>query len=72
MPSKTTYTRDITLAYVQSHTPLERDVYIRTPTELGLGPGQVLKVVKPLYGNPESGLLWYLTYLAHHLEVLDT
>lgn len=30
----------------------------------------VLKVVKPLYGIPESGLHWYLTYLDHHLTRL--
>lgn len=27
----------------------------------------VLRVVKPLYGIPDSGLHWYLTYLEHHL-----
>lgn len=30
----------------------------------------VLEIVKPLYGIPESGLHWYLTYLAHHIEHL--
>ena len=69
-PELIPYTRDITQAYIQSHTDLERDVYIRAPKELGLQPGFVLKVVRPLYGIPESGLHWYLTYLSHHLETL--
>ena len=70
LPKMDLYTRDITQAYIQSHTELEREVYIKAPPELGLAPGYVLKVVKPLYGIPESGLHWYLTYLTHHLENL--
>lgn len=30
----------------------------------------VLKVVRPLYGIPESGLHWYLTYIDRHTERL--
>lgn len=30
----------------------------------------VLQVIRPLYGIPESGLHWYLTYLRHHQERL--
>ena len=41
------------------------------PSELGLPSGYALKVLKPLYGIPESGLHWYLTYLSHHLDTLD-
>ena len=70
MPKMNKYTRDITQAYIQSRSQLEREVYIRAPTELGLEPCYVLHVVKPLYGIPESGLHWYLTYLAHHLGTL--
>lgn len=33
----------------------------------GFTPDTVLKVVRPLYGIPESGLNWYLTYLYHHV-----
>lgn len=46
MPDKRTYTRDITQAYIQSTTTLERDVYISAPKEMGLPVGSVLKVVK--------------------------
>lgn len=31
MKTRKTYTRDITRAYIQSHTNLERDVYITAP-----------------------------------------
>lgn len=64
----TPFLRDITQAYVQSDSTLERDVYLKPPPEMNLPPGSVLKVMKPLYGIPESGLHWYLTYLHYHLE----
>lgn len=38
----------------------ELDVYILAPSELGLPKDTVLKVVKTLYGIPESGPDWYL------------
>lgn len=62
--------RHITQTYIQYHADLYRTVYIRAPRELNLTPGFVLKVVEPLYGIPETGLHWYLTYLSHHLETL--
>lgn len=34
---------------------------------MGVPNGTFLKVVKPLYIIPESGLNWYPTYLDHHL-----
>lgn len=67
----TPFIRDVTQAYVQSRSKLERDVYIKAPTELDLPPDTVLKVVKPLYGIPESGLHWYLTYVGHHIDKLN-
>lgn len=65
LPNLIPYTQDITQEYFQSHTDLEREVNIRAPRELGLPPGFVVKVLKPLYGIPESGLHWYLTYLSN-------
>lgn len=50
------YTRDLTQAYIQSKNRLERDVYIRPPPELGLAARIELKVLKPLYEIPESGI----------------
>lgn len=71
IPTMVPYTRDITQAYIQSHTELERTMYIRATKDLGLPDGYVLQVEKTLYGIPESGLNWYLTYLSHHLETLE-
>lgn len=36
----------------------------------GPPPETVLQVVKPLYGIPEAGLHWYITYLSHQLDTL--
>ena len=53
------YLQDISQAYVQSATNLNREFYVRPPreleTELGIDKDSVLKVLKPLYGVPEAG-----------------
>lgn len=67
LPKMPAFLRDISKDYTQSSTDLEREVLIHPPTELEFPPGTVLKVVKPMYGIPESGLHWYLAYLEHHL-----
>jgi hypothetical protein len=64
------YLRDISQAYVQSSTHLNRDFFIRPPPELGLHEGLILKVIKPLYGVPEAGNHWFNTYHRHHIEEL--
>jgi hypothetical protein len=64
------YLRDISQAYVQSRTPLDRDFFARPPTELGLEPGTILKIIRPLYGVPEAGNHWFQTYHRHHREKL--
>jgi hypothetical protein len=69
------YLRDISQAYVQSTTLLNRDFYIRPPHELlqqlGLQKDSILKVVKPLYGVPEAGNHWFKTYHSHHIKKLS-
>ena len=65
------YLRDISQAYVQSTTSLNREFYIRPPKELGLQEGSVLKVIKPLYGVPEAGAHWFNTYHNHHTKNLS-
>jgi hypothetical protein len=55
MPDCHLYLRDITQAYVQSKTPLNRQFFIRPPPELNLSKDSILRVVKPLYGVPETG-----------------
>jgi hypothetical protein len=68
------YLRDISQAYVQSTTFLNREFYIRAPLELaqllGTKEGAVLRVIRPLYGIPESGNHWYQTYHSHHVNAL--
>lgn len=68
------YLRDISQAYVQSTTTLNRSFYVNPPqeltTELGIPQSSILKVVKPLYGVPEAGNHWFKTYHAHHTQNL--
>src|SRR5579871_5780926 len=64
------YSRDITQAYVQSLTTLNRDFFIRPPPELNLQPGSILRVLKPLYGIPEAGNHWFKTYHQYHTDNL--
>ena len=64
------YLRDISQAYVQSRTPLNRDFFVRPPSELEVPDGTILKIVRPLYGVPEAGNHWFQTYHRHHLERL--
>ena len=68
------YLRDITQAYVQSTSKLNRDFYIRPPLELisllGAKSDCIVKVMKPLYGVPEAGNHWFAIYHTHHKEKL--
>lgn len=62
--------RDVVRAFLRSKTKLRRPIYMRAPKEMGLRKGQILKVLRPLYGMPESPIHWYKTYLDHHREEL--
>jgi hypothetical protein len=66
--------RDISQAYVQSTTTLNRDFYVQPPAELtehmGIPSDSILQVVKPLYGVPEAGNHWFRTYHSHHVQEL--
>lgn len=46
---------------------MERDILISAPSELNFFHDAVMNVVRPLYGIPEPGLHWYLTYLEDHV-----
>lgn len=67
-PEYELYLRDISQAYVQSKFNLDRLVYLKPPKELGIGKEKVLLLLKPLYGIPESGLHWFVTYVEYHKE----
>lgn len=68
IPKLSSYTRDITQAYAQSCTALEREMSLRPPAEMNFAPDSVLKVIRPSYGIQESGIYWYLTYGGHHIN----
>lgn len=62
------WSADVTQAYLQSSSPLMRDVFIRNPVEdFNLGPDEVLQLVKPLYRLSESNNMWNET-LGKHLR----
>ncbi|CAG8980301.1 hypothetical protein HYALB_00013669, partial [Hymenoscyphus albidus] len=69
-PELNVYLRDITQAYTQSTTKLNREFYVRPPPGIPQWSGIYLKVIKPLYGVPEAGNHWFSTYHKHHLEKL--
>lgn len=62
--------RDISQAYTQSETLLQRLFYALPPKDVAQWRGWVLRVVRPLYGVPEAGNHWYGTYHKHHIEKL--
>jgi hypothetical protein len=65
------YLRDVTQAYTQSETLLNRDFYVRPPPELQEAlDSDIVKVVRPLYGIPEAGNHWFRTYHKHHVNRL--
>jgi len=65
--------RDITQAYVQSDTKLNREILARVPKAIQNDYPQdtIMIVRKPLYGIPEAGTHWWATYNKHHKERLD-
>ena len=64
--------RDITQAYVQAKTHLNRTILAYIPKELEskFPPQTIMHLVKPLYGIPEAGLHWWVTYFKHHTNKL--
>ncbi|KAI0993172.1 hypothetical protein K3495_g15012, partial [Podosphaera aphanis] len=56
--------RDITQAYPQSQTNLNRVILASLPTELRskYAEGTIIRVIKPLYGIAEAGVHWFATY----------
>jgi len=69
-PKLKAYLRDMIQAYTQARTKLERQIFLEAPTEMRLQPDEVLLVEKPLYGIPESGLHWFLTFQDFHIKEL--
>ncbi len=67
-PELKPYLRDIIQAFIQALSTLERDVYLKPLPEMNLADDEVLLVRKPLYGVPESGLHWFVSYQGHHKD----
>ncbi|KAH0425958.1 polyprotein [Colletotrichum camelliae] len=65
--------RDITQAYTQSITRLNRTILAYLPAQIkdNYPPETIMEVIKPLYGIAEAGTHWYATYSNHHREKLQ-
>jgi Reverse transcriptase (RNA-dependent DNA polymerase) len=61
------FSTDVTQAYLQSSENLVRDFYIKSTKELSLAPGQMLKLLRPLYGLADRGDYLKRT-LSNHLR----
>ena len=72
-PNCKLYLRDVSQAYVQSTTNLNRDIFATPPKEIAhtFPPGTVMRIMKPLYGIPEAGTHWFGTYHRHHCNKLS-
>lgn len=64
------YFRDISQAYVQSESFLERKCFLHPPVEVKQGDNDIILAQKPLSGIPESVLDWSLTYQTYHKDAL--
>ena len=64
--------RDITQAYTQSTTSLQRLIVARLPKEIQYNypTNAVIIILKPLYRVPEAGTHWFSTYHRYHIEKL--
>jgi hypothetical protein len=61
------FSTDVTQAYLRSAEKVLRDVYIKPMKEFSMGPGQLLKLLRPPYGLADSGDYWWRT-LSNHLR----
>jgi Reverse transcriptase (RNA-dependent DNA polymerase) len=66
------WSADICQAYLQSATPLLRDVYVRpNPNVIRLGKDELLKLLQHLYGLADAGDYWSQTLTRFHLTELS-
>jgi polyhydroxyalkanoate synthesis regulator phasin len=65
--------RDITQAYPQSVTELNRTILAHLPKQIQhlYPPDMIIIIRKPLYGIAEAGTHWWATYHGHHKEKLN-
>lgn len=55
---------------MQSHTTIQRSIFVRPFSVLALHIETLLNVKKPLYKLPEAGVHWFRAYRSHHQDVL--
>jgi transposase InsO family protein len=65
------WSTDVNQAYLQAATPLLRDVFIKAPDVLTLNQGELLRLLKPLYGLSEAGDYWSETLRTFHLTAMQ-
>lgn len=65
------WSQDVTQAYLQSADKLMRDIYVKPAKEFRLSEGQLLKLLKPLYGLTDAGDYWDVTMTRHLKEDLE-
>jgi hypothetical protein len=69
------YLRDITQAYVQFRSILNRDFYVQSLSKLiklmRISTDCILKVIKSLYDVSKAGNHWSKTYHDHHIDKLE-
>ena len=69
------WTQDVSQAYLQSADKLMREVYFKPSRDFKLSHNQLLHLLKPLYGLPDSRDYWHVTfarYRANELGVTHT
>lgn len=71
VPNSKVALRDISQAYTQSTTRIQRNIFVKPVKELEIPSKTLLRVVRPLYGIPEAGTHWFNTYQKHHIQELN-
>ncbi|TQN64414.1 hypothetical protein CSHISOI_11408, partial [Colletotrichum shisoi] len=73
IPGFVAWLRDITQAYTQSASKLNRVILAQLPRELRdrYPKGTIIRLMKPLYGVAEAGTHWWAGYFNHHRESLE-
>lgn len=68
------FSHDVNQAYLQSKDAMARDLYVkvrpRDAKYFGLAENELLRMLKPLYGVPEAGNYWDVTFVLHVKEDL--
>lgn len=60
---------DVNQAYLKAGSKLQRQVFFK-PSEIELGPNELLQIIRPLYGLSDSGDYWYETLTQCHISRL--